>query len=132
MRFSTVFSALAIVVSGATAHRHGGDDTTYTSAYISSAMAFNAQNYYGAPIRPWESGHRPGWYYGHGNPPTGISYILDELLCELFELLDLGFYCPNAAPPPPHNAPPPPPPEYSQTFYNLNWGLVKMARQARR
>ncbi|KAJ7089134.1 hypothetical protein C8R44DRAFT_720537 [Mycena epipterygia] len=113
MRFSTVFSALAIVVSGATAAN------TYTSAYISSATALNAKNHYGAPIPPWEAGHRPGWYYGRGNLPTGISHNLDGLLCELLQLLHLGFYCPYAAPPPPHNAPPPPPPEYSQTFYNL-------------
>ncbi|KAJ7110903.1 hypothetical protein C8R44DRAFT_742680 [Mycena epipterygia] len=103
MRFSTVFSTLAIVASGATAAN------TYTSAYISSAMAFNAKNYYGSPIRPWESGHRPGWYYGHGTPPTGIPYNLDELFCELLQSLRLGYYCPKAAPSP----------EYSQTFSNL-------------
>ncbi|KAJ7139257.1 hypothetical protein C8R44DRAFT_727357 [Mycena epipterygia] len=109
MRFSTVFSALAIVVSGATAA------TTYTPASISSAAALNAQNHYGAPIPPWEPGHRPGWYYGHGNLPTGVSRNLDGLLCELLELFHLGFYCPKS--PPPHK--PPPPPEYSQTFHNL-------------
>ncbi|KAJ7088662.1 hypothetical protein C8R44DRAFT_686866 [Mycena epipterygia] len=112
MRFSTVFSALAIVVSGATA------TTSFTSDSISSAVGLNAKNYYGAPIPPWEPGHHPGWYYGQGPPPEGVLCILEGLLCELLELLHLGFYCPKPPPPPPPHSPPPPP-EYSQTFYNL-------------
>ncbi|KAJ7128731.1 hypothetical protein C8R44DRAFT_830290 [Mycena epipterygia] len=96
MRFSTVFSALAIVVSGATA-----SNITFTSDSITTAMALNAKNHFGAPIPPWELGHYPGWYYGHGTPPKGVFCILDE----------------PPPPPPPHS--PPPPPEYSQSFYNL-------------
>ncbi|KAJ7131204.1 hypothetical protein C8R44DRAFT_871727 [Mycena epipterygia] len=112
MRFSTVFSALAVAVSGAMA------TATFTSESVSAG--FNAQNYYGAPIPPWEKGHHPGWYYGHGIAPIGITYILGGVLCDLFSFLHLGFYCPTALPPrPPHSPPYPPPPEYSQVFYDL-------------
>ncbi|KAJ7131220.1 hypothetical protein C8R44DRAFT_978185 [Mycena epipterygia] len=112
MRFSTVFSALAVVVSGAIA-------TTYTPESISSAAGLKAQNYYGAPIPPWEKGHYPGWYYGHGIAPK-VNYILEGSLCDLLGFLRFGFYCPKALPPlPPHSPPPPPPPEYNQVFYDF-------------
>ena len=71
MRFSTVFSVLAVVVSGAMA------TATYTPDTVSSASGLTAQNYYGAPILPWKTGHYPGWYYGQGNPPAGIAHVLN-------------------------------------------------------
>ncbi|KAJ7450810.1 hypothetical protein FB451DRAFT_1285201 [Mycena latifolia] len=105
MRFSTLFSTLAVVASGASA----GD--------ITDALTLTAANFYGAPIPPWEVGHNPGWYYGQGNP-QGISCILTGLFCDILELLPFCLQCPKPPPPPPPHQPPPPP-EYSQTFYNL-------------
>ncbi|KAJ7472363.1 hypothetical protein B0H11DRAFT_1352461 [Mycena galericulata] len=102
MRFNTLFTAFAVVATGAYA-------TDFSSDSITSALSLTAANFYGAPIPPWEIGHYPGWYYGQGTPPEGIFCFLDALLCELLDLLFpfLGFHCPK----PPHQ-------EYSQTFYN--------------
>ncbi|KAJ7478753.1 hypothetical protein B0H11DRAFT_1725806, partial [Mycena galericulata] len=75
-------------------------------------LTLTAANHYGAPIPPWESGHYPGWYYGHGTPPQGIFCILEELFCELLDLFPFCFHCPK----PPLKRPPPP--EYTPTFYN--------------
>ncbi|KAJ7868856.1 hypothetical protein B0H13DRAFT_2670185 [Mycena leptocephala] len=108
MRFSTVFAAVAVVASGVSA-------ATFSSESITTALTLSSQNHYGAPIPPWQQGHYPGWYYGKA-PPSGVLCILEGLLCELLNLLHLGFYCPKP-PKPPHY--PPPPPEFSQTFYNL-------------
>ncbi|KAJ7678087.1 hypothetical protein DFH06DRAFT_1167836 [Mycena polygramma] len=106
MRFSTVFSILAVVATGASA-------ANFTSESLTTALTLTAANHYGAPIPPWQPGHHPGWYYGHGTPPVGVFCILEGLFCELLELLPF-WHCPK---PPPHN--PPSPPEYTQTFYNL-------------
>ncbi|KAJ6548676.1 hypothetical protein B0H19DRAFT_1379045 [Mycena capillaripes] len=111
MRFSTVFSALAVVATGASA-------ATFTSESISTGLSLTAKNYYGAPTPPWKVGHHPGWYYGKSTPPQGISCYLNGGFCDLLELFHFGFYCPKPPPPPPPHQPPPPP-EYSQTFYNL-------------
>ncbi|KAJ7883446.1 hypothetical protein B0H14DRAFT_2701681 [Mycena olivaceomarginata] len=107
MRFSTVFTAFAVVATGASA-------ANFSAESITSAISLTAQNYYGAPIPPWKAGHYPGWYYGKSTPPKGLICFLDKLICELLELFPFCFHCPK---PPPHN--PPSPPEYTQTFYNL-------------
>ncbi|KAJ7131154.1 hypothetical protein C8R44DRAFT_904182 [Mycena epipterygia] len=91
MHFSTVFSALAVVVSGVMA------TATYTSESVSAG--FNAQNHYGVPPPPWEKGHYPGWYYGDDILPEGITYILEGSLCDIFGVRHFGFYCPQALPP---------------------------------
>ncbi|KAJ7041066.1 hypothetical protein C8F04DRAFT_1081478 [Mycena alexandri] len=106
MRFSAVFSALAVVATGVSAANFSADS-------ITSAITLTSSNHYGAPIPPWKVGHHPGWYYGNGSPPSGILCLLDKIICELLELFPFCLQCPK----PPHN--PPPPPEYSQTFYNL-------------
>jgi len=108
MRFTTLFTAVAVVATGASA------TTSFTSDSITNALFLTAENHYGAPIPPWEVGHKPGWYYGGGSAPEGILCILEGLFCELLELFPFCLQCPK--PPPPHQ--PPPPPEYSQTFYN--------------
>ncbi|KAJ7750377.1 hypothetical protein DFH07DRAFT_775079 [Mycena maculata] len=126
MRFSTLFTALAVVATGVTA-------TEFSSSSITSALSLTAANCYGAPIPPWETGHYPGWYYGQGTPPSGVLCLVNQLLCELLELLPLCLQCPKPPPtPPPHT--PPPSPEYTQPFYNqtcatqdnnyLTYGLV--------
>ncbi|KAJ7705490.1 hypothetical protein B0H17DRAFT_1038121 [Mycena rosella] len=113
MRFSTLFTTLAVVATGASA-------ASFSSESISSAVSLTAQNHYGAPIPPWEVGHYPGWYYGKGTPPKGINCILEGLFCELLEYFFpfLGFHCPKPPPPPPPHQPPPPP-EFTQCFSNL-------------
>ncbi|KAJ7233843.1 hypothetical protein B0H12DRAFT_1076474 [Mycena haematopus] len=102
MRFTTLFTAVAVAVTGASAQ--------FSAESITNALTLNAANHYGAPIPPWEVGHYPGWYYGSGPFPDGILCWLDELLCELLDLFPFLFHCPK----PPHN----PPPEYTPTFTN--------------
>ncbi|KAF7365955.1 hypothetical protein MVEN_00470900 [Mycena venus] len=115
MRFSTLFTSLAVVTTGASA-------ATFSSSAILSATKITSANHYGAPIAPWKAGHYPGWYYGKGVPPKGVACFLDELFCELLDLFPFGYHCPKPPQsPPPHN--PPPPPEYSQTFYSLTCAI---------
>ncbi|KAF8201244.1 hypothetical protein K438DRAFT_1716978 [Mycena galopus ATCC 62051] len=108
MRFSTVFTALA-VVTGASAQ--------FSGSSITAALSLTASNKYGAPIPPWETGHKPGWYYGSGSAPEGILCVLEEIFCELLELFPFCLHCPKPPPPPPPHKPPPPP-EYTPTFQN--------------
>jgi hypothetical protein len=75
MRFSTVFSALVVVATGAT----GVTAANFSSDSISTATALTSQNYYGAPIPPWNAGHHPGWYYGKGIAPIGVFCVLDSV-----------------------------------------------------
>jgi hypothetical protein len=32
---------------------------------IFGGVDMSAKNFYGAPIRPWQFGAKPGWYYGY-------------------------------------------------------------------
>ncbi|KAJ6551329.1 hypothetical protein B0H19DRAFT_950401 [Mycena capillaripes] len=105
MRFSTVFSALAVVATGASA-------ATFSSESIASGLTLTAKNYYGAPTPPWKAGHHPGWYYGKSTPPQGVACNLQGVSFSI-----LASIAPSPRPRPP--APATPPPEYSQTFYNL-------------
>ncbi|KAF7342624.1 hypothetical protein MSAN_02019200 [Mycena sanguinolenta] len=114
MRFTTVFSALVVTATSVAA------TATYSSASVALAGGFTKNNCYGAPIPPWKSGHHPGWYYGSGSAPKGIS-SLDSFFCKLLSLFPHGYHCPSPPPPPPPHSPPPPPP-YTQVdgFYNLD------------
>jgi len=63
MRFS--LAAVAVTLSGVLALPgrdiglgRGGDHG------ITIELDLNIGNHYGAPHAPWESGSRPGWYYG--------------------------------------------------------------------
>ncbi|KAJ7720175.1 hypothetical protein B0H16DRAFT_1605005 [Mycena metata] len=105
MRFSFLLAAAALV-AGVPAQ-----GSPATRDQTSDALGFTAANDYGAPIPPWQPDNQPGWYYGVGPPPAGLSVVLDSVFCLLLELL-LGFHCPA---PPPHQ----PQPEYAQTFKNL-------------
>ncbi|KAF7350060.1 hypothetical protein MVEN_01307700 [Mycena venus] len=114
MRFSTLFTALAVIATGASA-------ATFSSSAISSATKLTSANHYGAPIAPWKAGHYPGWYYGKGRSAQ-------SLLTSLSSFASSWIFSPSGttAPsrlrtPPPHN--PPPPPEYSQTFYSLTCAI---------
>ncbi|KAF7377588.1 hypothetical protein MSAN_00181500 [Mycena sanguinolenta] len=105
MRFTALFTAVAVAVTGASAD--------FSADSITNALTLTEANHYGAPIPPWEKGHYPGWYYGNGPSPEGILCFLDELLCELLELFPFCLHCPK---PPPKT--PPTPPEYTPTFTN--------------
>ncbi|KAJ7729472.1 hypothetical protein B0H16DRAFT_1586829 [Mycena metata] len=104
MRFSAVFSALAVVATGVSAANFSAD-------FITSVLTLTASNYYGAPIPPWQVGHYPGWYYGN-SALSGIISLADTIICELLELFPFCLQCPKA----PQT---PSPPEYTQTFSNL-------------
>ncbi|KAF7368034.1 hypothetical protein MSAN_00869200 [Mycena sanguinolenta] len=114
MRFTTVFSTLVAAATSVAA------TAEFSSASVALAGGFTEKNCYGAPIPPWKTGHHPGWYYGSGTAPQGISCVLDSFFCELLNLFPSGYHCPS---PPPHTPPhsPPPPPPYNQVknFYNL-------------
>ncbi|KAJ7461106.1 hypothetical protein FB451DRAFT_1268972 [Mycena latifolia] len=69
MRFTTLFTTLAVVATGASA--------TYSTTSITTAITLTAQNHYGAPIASWHVGHYPGWYNGKGPSPKGINTILE-------------------------------------------------------
>ncbi|RXW15574.1 hypothetical protein EST38_g10278, partial [Candolleomyces aberdarensis] len=32
---------------------------------IFGGVDMSAKNFYGAPVRPWQPGAKPGWYYGN-------------------------------------------------------------------
>ncbi|KAF8131756.1 hypothetical protein K438DRAFT_1642737 [Mycena galopus ATCC 62051] len=119
MRFNTYFAALVVAATGAVA-----TVGSFSSASVALAGGLTEKNCYGAPIPPWKTGHYPGWYYGSGSAPEGISCILDGWFCELLDLFPFGYHCPSSSPPPPPPTPPygpPPPPEYTQCsgFYGL-------------
>ncbi|KAF7375778.1 hypothetical protein MSAN_00467500 [Mycena sanguinolenta] len=114
MRFATFFSTLVVAATGVAA------TASFSSASVALAGGFTEKNCYGAPIPPWKTGHHPGWYYGKGSAPQGISCILDSLFCELLNLFPHGYHCPSPPPStPPHSPPPPPPYTQVKDFYNL-------------
>ncbi|KAF7369117.1 hypothetical protein MVEN_00238900 [Mycena venus] len=133
MRFSTVFSALAVVATGATGV---SAVTSFSANSITTALGLTAQNYYGAPTPPWKPNHKPGWYYGKGTPPQGVFCVLEEVRSLPFDMeqfteplfpadlrafgaLPILLAVPQASPASPRLTNLPPPPKYSQTFYNL-------------
>ncbi|KAJ7851023.1 hypothetical protein B0H14DRAFT_3662814 [Mycena olivaceomarginata] len=107
-RFTTLFSAFVVVATGTT----GVSAANFSTETIATAAALNPGNFYGAPIRPWNVGHTPGWYYGNGKAPIGIFSILDSVFCGLLDILPF-FHCSKA----PHNPHP-----YTRAFSNLNCG----------
>ncbi|KIK68540.1 hypothetical protein GYMLUDRAFT_154451, partial [Collybiopsis luxurians FD-317 M1] len=73
------------------------------------------QNHYGAPIPPWQPNCKPGWYYGQ-NPGAVLGWVipwlLDELICEILDLLPFCLHCPKPQPPAPKSP-------WVPTFSNL-------------
>jgi len=97
MRFSTLFVAASVVVSGASAASLSARSTQ------TAAQALTADNYYGAPIAPWLANHVPGWYYGSGSVASGIP-VLNEQFCWVLWLL--GPKCLQCPKPSTPNSPP--------------------------
>ncbi|KAJ7206648.1 hypothetical protein GGX14DRAFT_551510 [Mycena pura] len=110
MRFSTLLAAVAVAAVGSSA-------ATVSSDAVTQALSLTVDNHYGSPIPPWESGHKPGWYYGKQTPPDDVCY-LDVPFCEVLERYPNCLHCPKPPPPPPykppppHKQPPPPPPPH--------------------
>jgi hypothetical protein len=86
MRFAVLFSALSVFSYGASAA------TLFPAASITSALGLTPENYYGSPIPPWKPNHHPGWYFGNGPLPQGISCILKGvIICTYSSYADLTF-----------------------------------------
>ncbi|KAF7335907.1 hypothetical protein MSAN_02327900 [Mycena sanguinolenta] len=114
MYFNAIFSTLFVAAASVAA------TTNFSSASVALAGGFTEKDCYGAPTPPWKTGHHPGWYYGSGTAPKGISCVLDSFFCELLNLFPSGYHCPSPPPPtPPHSPPPPAPYTQVKDFYNL-------------
>ncbi|RDB21357.1 hypothetical protein Hypma_011385 [Hypsizygus marmoreus] len=113
MRFFTfgiTSFAVAVAVAIATPVTVEVDLTSVLDVDLAETNAF------GAPLAPWMSGSRPGWYYG--NHPERYPYLwcLKGWLCKLLWWFPHVIQCPK----PPHFPPKPPTSDgYTQTFRNL-------------
>ncbi|EEB90923.1 hypothetical protein MPER_10807, partial [Moniliophthora perniciosa FA553] len=118
MRFTAIFAAAAaIFATGVSA----APATTEASLTAQFGATLTPANNYGAPIPPWKSGCKPGWYYGDHKELLKIIVPLlkdlDSLICKLLDLLPLGIKCPKR----PHHPPPPPPNDgWTKTFENYD------------
>ncbi|KAF9055013.1 hypothetical protein BDZ89DRAFT_1124815 [Hymenopellis radicata] len=88
MRFFTVLATFA-AVSVASASPPTSTDLNVT---------MSKDNYYGAgPIRPWEAGCKPGWYYG--DFPNTLEndrvWLKDKATCALLDPLPQCMHCPK-------------------------------------
>lgn len=129
MRFFTLFTALALVVLGV-ASKPLNIDIDLPS-FLDADLA--ESNAYGAPLAPWRSGSRPGWYYGkypERHPSLrclrGVCALMFrtaedaqntiQWICKLLMWFPHVMQCPK----PPHVPPKPPTSDgYTQTFANL-------------
>ncbi|KAF8064154.1 hypothetical protein FPV67DRAFT_204207 [Lyophyllum atratum] len=111
MRFSTIFAAAAIVVTGVTATPM--DLTINVGSLFGTDLS--ASGHYGAPSPPWQAEAHPGWYFGdHGYKFPELP-CLQGLICQILQLLPFDWlHCPVKPPPTP-----PPTDGYTQTFANL-------------
>ncbi|KAF9477455.1 hypothetical protein BDN70DRAFT_810616 [Pholiota conissans] len=103
MRFTTVVAAVAVAATGAEALSLPLPIPGWT---VSQATGFNLDisNKYGSPIPPWKPGHKPGWYYGPGNPFKYPQYpCLGGIICKILPYFPHSLQCPKPIPPkPPH------------------------------
>jgi len=110
MRFAALFAAAFVAISSTTA--------TPLSLTVDVGSLFgtdlSASNYYGAPLAPWLSGAKAGWYFGdHGHLFPDLP-CLQGLLCKILQFLPFDWlHCPVKPPPTP------PSDGYTQTFANL-------------
>lgn len=74
MRFTNLLTAstmVAVAASGASASA-----VVSERASINLGLTLHVNNHYGAPTPPWETGCKPGWYYGHkGGLLTGLTSL---------------------------------------------------------
>jgi len=109
MRFTTLFTVAAVAVSGVVA------TPVTVDLDLGSLLGFNLtpDNHYNSPFPPWQSGAKPGWYYGDHPGLFPDIPCLTELICKILDLFPFGFHCPKKQPPPPPND------GYYQTFSNI-------------
>ncbi|KAF9006930.1 hypothetical protein BDQ17DRAFT_248333 [Cyathus striatus] len=70
-------------------------------------------NHYGAPVAPWQSGAKPGWYFGSHPGNHHELPCLTGLICKILKLFPFALQCPVKPPTlPPSDG-------YQQTFSNL-------------
>ncbi|XP_006462998.1 hypothetical protein AGABI2DRAFT_194039 [Agaricus bisporus var. bisporus H97] len=78
-------------------------------------------NHYGAPIPPWVSGSKPGWYYGPHPGDHPHLPCLGGLICRILDLIPFFIHCPHNYPHPPTDPTDPPPADgYTNTFHNIS------------
>jgi hypothetical protein len=102
MRFTTALAAAAVVATGADALTipglpallggilGGGDPFNGWSVQQATGFDLTNTNKYGSPTPPWESGHKPGWFYGQNNPfkypqypcLSGVSRFISMVSCK--------------------------------------------------
>lgn len=78
MRFSNitfVLAAVSSVLTGVVANPviNGRAESVNERAVAAVGEDLTKDNHYGAPIPPWETGCKPGWYYG--NQPDLVKVI---------------------------------------------------------
>jgi len=98
MRFQVaVLAAVAVATTSATPFG-------FSSWTLQQATGYDLSqgNHYGSPIPPWQSGHKPGWYYGSSpqNHP-GIP-CLSGIICDILRYFPYSIQCPKPKPVPPH------------------------------
>ncbi|KAF8200363.1 hypothetical protein BJ912DRAFT_1054728 [Pholiota molesta] len=103
MRFTTALAAAAVVATGADALTLPGLPALL-GGILGGGDPFNGWSY-GSPTPPWESGHKPGWFYGQNNPFKYPQYpCLSGILCEILQYFPHSLQCPKPIPkPPPHH-----------------------------
>ncbi|KAF8998243.1 hypothetical protein BDQ17DRAFT_1362265 [Cyathus striatus] len=110
MRFSALFAAAAVAVSGVSASPLVVDlDPTSLIGFDLSQT-----NFFGSPFAPEKSGAKPGWYFGEHPERHPDLPCLIGIICKILDLFPFLLHCPK--PPPPT---PPPSDGYQQTFSNL-------------
>lgn len=84
MRFHTILSVVAIVISGVV--------STPVEIDLSSILGANlgSSNSYGAPLAPWKHGSIPGWYYGNYPERHKDIRCLKGVRCSLYNLINSG------------------------------------------
>ncbi|KAG6855967.1 hypothetical protein H0H87_008908 [Tephrocybe sp. NHM501043] len=109
MRFTALFAAASVAVSGVVATPLTVDANALFGVQLNSA------NHYGAPNPPWVPDHKPGWYFGDHPHLFPELNCLEGFICKLLELLPFDWlHCPSKPTTPPSTGD-----GYTQTFYNL-------------
>ncbi|KAF5324661.1 hypothetical protein D9611_004163 [Ephemerocybe angulata] len=120
MKFSTLLTTAMAVGAISVAAAPAAVEVDPISIF--GGVDMSAKNFYGAgPIKPWQPGAKPGWYYG--NFPWLFPWLpcLHGPICTVLPWFPWIIQCPKPPPPPPppHWPPwptwptwPPPPPHW--------------------
>jgi len=69
MRFTNLLTAAAVMTAATSGVEASVIVDKGLNLKLGASLSLN--NHYGAPHAPWESGHKPGWYYGHNGGLLG-------------------------------------------------------------